>query len=148
MFGADVAVRQALGFLRGVGEHALALVAERKVDRGRNLLADRGMAFDLLSDGFDRGVRPQETVGEGFVFAQESEKQVLSLDIRRPELAGFVACEKNDASGFLRVAFKHNAPSPDLPGREEPVPLNPTEPETRRIRNLGRTVLTNSNLTS
>jgi hypothetical protein len=61
---------------------------------------------------------PQETIGQGFIFTQESEKQVLSLYIRRPELAGFVACEKDDAPGFLRVAFKHNAPSPDLPGRE------------------------------
>ena len=70
------------------------------------------MSLDLLADGFDRGMGPQETIGQGFVFAQESEKQVLRLDIRRPELAGFVACEKDDAPGFLRIAFKHNAPSP------------------------------------
>ncbi len=34
---------------------------------------------------------------------------MLGLDIRRPELAGLVACEKDDAPGFLRIAFKHNA---------------------------------------
>jgi len=49
------------------------------------------------------------TIGQGFVFAQESEKQMFGLDIRRPELASFVACEKDDAPGFLRIAFKHNA---------------------------------------
>ncbi len=112
MLGADVAVREALGFFRGIGENALAFVAQRKIDRGRNFLADGGVSFDLLANGFDRGVGPQETIGQGFVFAQESEKQMLRLDIGRPELAGFVACEKDDAPGFLRIAFKHNAPSP------------------------------------
>src|SRR5579862_2704187 len=112
MFGSNVAVRKALGFFGGIREYALAFVAQRKVDRGRNLLADRGVSLDLLANRFNRGVRPQETIGQGLVFTQESEKQMLRLDIRRPELAGFVACEKDDAPGFLRIAFKHNAPSP------------------------------------
>src|ERR1700680_2373601 len=76
------------------------------------------MSLDLLANGFDRGVGAQETIGQGLIFAQESEKQVLSLDIRRPELAGFVACEKDDAPGFLRIAFKHNALPPDFPGQK------------------------------
>jgi hypothetical protein len=71
---------------------------------------------------------PQESIGQSFIFAQESEKQVLSLYIRRPELAGFVTREKDDAPGFLRIAFKHNALPPDLPGREETMPARPTEP--------------------
>ena len=107
-----MAVREALGFLGGIGENPLAFIAEREIDRGRDLLADGGVSLDLLADGFDRGMGPQETIGQGFVFAQESEKQVLRLDIGRPELAGFIACEKDDAPGFLRIAFKHNAPSP------------------------------------
>src|SRR5450755_3962150 len=86
------------------------------------------MSLDLLADGFDRGMGPQETIGQGFIFAQESQKQVLRLDIGRPELAGLVACEKDDAPGFLRIAFKHIAlppePSrpeePDLPGQPKP----------------------------
>src|SRR5579863_7521279 len=126
MFGTDVAMRQALGFFRGVGEDALALVAQWQVDRGRDLLADRGVAFDLFADGFDRGVGAQEAIGQGLVFAQKPEKQVLSLDVRRPELAGFVAREKNDAPGFLRIAFKHNALPPDLPGRERTGLPDPT----------------------
>ena len=119
MFGADVAMRKALGFLRGIGENPLAFIAQREIDRSRNLLADGGVSLDLLANGFDRGVGAQETIGQGFIFAQESEKQVLSLDIGRPELAGFVACEKDDAPGFLRIAFKHNALPPDFPGREK-----------------------------
>ena len=77
------------------------------------------MTFDLLADRLNRGMGAQEPIGQGFVFAQESQKEVLSLDIRRPELAGFVACEKDDAPGFLRIAFKHNALPLDLPGQEE-----------------------------
>ena len=121
VFRANVPVRKPLRLFRGIGQNAFAFIAQRQVDRGRNLLPDGGMSFDLLADGFDRGVRAQETIGQGFVFAQQAEKQMLSLDIRRPELAGFVACEKDDAPGFLRVAFKHNALPPDLPGREEAI---------------------------
>src|SRR5271165_2539155 len=109
MFRADVAMRQALSFLGGISEDALALVAERKIDRGRDFFADGGVSLDLLADGLDRGVGPQETIRQGFVFAQESEKQMLSLDVRRPELAGFIACEKDYAPGFLRIAFEHSA---------------------------------------
>src|SRR5579859_5000896 len=54
---------------------------------------------------------------------------MLRFDIRRPELAGFVACKEDDAPCFLRIAFKHKCPSLDLPGREELCPPdlpNPT----------------------
>src|SRR5579864_7880394 len=118
MFCANMPVRKTFRFLGCVGENTLALVAQRKIDRGRNLLADCGMSLDLLADRFNRRVGAQETIGQGLVFTQKSEKQMLGLNIRRPELAGFVACEKDDAPGFLRIAFKHNALSPDLPGRE------------------------------
>src|ERR1039457_2893014 len=71
----------------------------------------------------------QETIGQGFIFAQESKKQVLGLDVRRPELAGFVACEKDDAPGFLRIAFKHNAFPLTFPDREKLLPARPAEPD-------------------
>ena len=62
-------------------------------------------------------------------------KQVLRLDVRRPELAGLVACEKDDAPGFLRIAFKHNALPLDLPGRGQPADLpNPPMPYSAPIR--------------
>src|ERR1044071_5822324 len=51
----------------------------------------------------------QEAIGQGLVFAQQTEQEVFGLNIRRAELAGFVACEKDDAPGFLRITFKHDA---------------------------------------
>src|SRR5690349_15445121 len=65
------------------------------------------MAFDLLSDRLDRGVRAQEPVGQRLVFAQQPEQQVLRLNVRRTELAGLVAREEDHSPGFFRVAFKH-----------------------------------------
>src|SRR5437588_12774925 len=109
MFGTNMAVGKALGFFGGVGENSLALIAEREIDRGGKFVADGGVTLDLLADRFDRGMRTQKPVREGFVFAQKSQKQVLRLNVRRPELAGFVARKKDDAPGFLRIAFKHGA---------------------------------------
>src|SRR5205807_2463664 len=65
---------------------------------------------DLLADGFHRGVRAQESVGQRFVFAQQSQQQVLGLDVRRTELAGFIARKKDYAPCLLRVALKNGSP--------------------------------------
>src|SRR5215469_15975602 len=73
------------------------------------------MTFNLLADGFYRGMRAQEPIGQGLVFAQKSKQKVLGLNIRRPELAGFIAREKDDAPCFLRITFEHIAPSPRVP---------------------------------
>src|SRR5580704_5561825 len=116
MFGAYVLVREALRFFRGIGEHALAFVAQRQVHGSGNLLTDRGVSFDLFANGFDRSVRTQKTIGQGFIFAQKSQQKVLRLNIRRPELAGFIAREKDDAPRLLRITFKHMALSPELSG--------------------------------
>src|ERR1700683_2851135 len=113
MFGPNVAVREPLRFFRGIGEHALALIAQWKIYRGRNLFSNGSVTLDLLADGLYRGVRAQESIGQGFVFAQEPQQQVLGLYIRRPELACFVARKKDDAPGFLRITFKHNALPPE-----------------------------------
>ncbi len=72
------------------------------------------MSFDLFANGFDRGVRAQESVRQGFVFAQKSQQQVLGLDIGRAELTGFVARKKDDAPRFFRITFKHKALPPWL----------------------------------
>src|SRR6266481_6328858 len=72
-------------------------------------------------------MRAQKPIRQGFVFAQKPEKQVLCLYIRRPELAGFVARKEDDAPGFLRIAFNHNALPPDVPAEEALGLLNPTE---------------------
>src|ERR1700693_1964439 len=115
MFGPNVPMRKPLGFFSGVGQNALALVAEREIHGSRDFFANRGMTLDLLADRFNGGVRAQETVRQGLIFAQESQQQMLGLYIGRPELAGFVARKKDDASGFLRITFKHNALPPDSP---------------------------------
>ena len=115
VLGADVLVVQPLGFFRAIGQHALALVAQRQVDGSGNLLADRGVAFNLLADGFDGGVRAQEPVGQRFVFAQQAEQQMFGFDIRTAELAGLVPREEDDPPRFFRITFKHWLWVPPLP---------------------------------
>src|SRR5580693_1960413 len=68
------------------------------------------MALDLFPDRFHRRMRAQETIGQGLVFAQQSEQQVFSLNIRRAELAGLVPRKEDNAPGFLCIAFEHIPP--------------------------------------
>ena len=107
MLGADVLVAQPLGFFRAIGQHALALMAQRQIDRSGNLLADGGVAFDLLADGFDGGVGAQEPVRQRFVLAQQAEQQVLGFDVGTAELAGLVSREEDHSPRLLRITFKH-----------------------------------------
>src|SRR5689334_7976004 len=60
---------------------------------------------------------------------------MLGLDVRRPELAGFVARKKDDAPCFFRIAFKHKALPPWLPQgsplmRLRPSPGKPLAPSS------------------
>ena len=50
--GFALAFGASLGLFGGVGEHALALVRERKIDRSRNLLAHDRALFNLFANGF------------------------------------------------------------------------------------------------
>ena len=50
VLGADVVVQQPIGFFGGKLQHALRFRAERDLDRGRDLLAEDGAAFDFLAD--------------------------------------------------------------------------------------------------
>ena len=108
MLGADVLVIQPLRFFGAIGQHALALVAQRQIHRGRDLLANRGVRFDLLADGLDRRVRAQEAVRQRLVLPQQTQQQVLGLDVGTAELAGLVPREKDHAPGLLGIAFKHS----------------------------------------
>ncbi len=108
VLGSDVLVVQALGFLRAIGQHALALMAERQVHGSRDLLADGGVPLDLLADRIDLRSRPQEAVCQSLVLAQQAEQQVLGLDVGAAELAGLVSREEDDPSGLFRVSFKHS----------------------------------------
>ena len=107
MLRADVLVVQTLSFFGAIGEDALALVAERKIDRSRNLLANRGVTFDLLPDGIDGRVRPQKPIRQLFVFPQEAEQQMLGLDVGAAKLARLVPGEENYAPRLFRVTLKH-----------------------------------------
>src|SRR5690242_5717618 len=129
-----------LRFFGSIGEDALAFIAERQIHGSRNLLADGGVALDLLSDRFHGGVRTQKTVGQCLVFPQQTEQQVLRFDIRRAKLAGLVTRKEDYAPRFFRVPFEHvpstwesqcglNCPSPDLP------------PSTRTLRLLQAVVI-------
>src|ERR1700677_4175737 len=91
MLGSNVLVRKALSLLGSVSQNPLALVAQREIDRGRELLPDSNASLNVLADGLERGMRTQEPEGESFVFAQKSQQQVLRLYVRRTELTGFVA---------------------------------------------------------
>ena len=74
-----------------------------------NLLADSGVPFDLLSNGFYGSMGPQEPVRQRFVLAQQAEEQVFGFDIGTAELAGFIARKKYNSPSLLRVSFEHKA---------------------------------------
>ena len=110
MFGADVLVAKTLGFFRGEGQDAFALLAERHFHRGGNTFADGDPRFNFLANRFDRAVRAQKTVRQRLILAQQAEQQVLRLDERTAVLARLVASEEYYASSLLCIAFKHGSP--------------------------------------
>jgi len=81
MFCPDVLVAQPLSLFRRIRQNPLALVRERQVHRGGDLFANGGVRFNLLADRLHRGVRAQEAVGQRLVLAQQTQQQVLGLDI-------------------------------------------------------------------
>ena len=133
---ADVLVAQALGFLRTVGQDAFAFVAEGQIHAGGNLLADGGVSFNLLSNGFYGSMGPQKTVRQRFVLAQQAEQQMFRLNVGTSELAGFIPREEDHSTRLLRITLKHKKWPPitlkDTPGRLQdanwvvlPVPGHP-----------------------
>ena len=118
MLSSNVLVREPLSFFSGIRQHALAFVRERQVNRGGNFFADGGVAFDLLADGFHRGMRAQEAVGQRLVFAQQSQQQVLGLNVRRAKLACLVPSKKYYPSRLLCIALEHCALREALQRRE------------------------------
>jgi hypothetical protein len=112
VLGPNMLMRKTFGLFGRVCQNPFTFVAEGKIDGSRHLLADGRVAFDLLADRFHRRVGAQEPVGQGLVFSQQPEQQVFGFNIRRAELAGLIPGKKDNAPGFLRVAFKHIAHSP------------------------------------
>src|SRR5580704_8553735 len=78
------------------------------------------MSLYLFPYGFNRCMRAKEAIGQRLVFAQQTQQQVLRLDVRRPELACFIPREEDDATCFFRIAFEHVPPGK--------VPARPTIP--------------------
>src|SRR5580704_4041586 len=96
-------------------------------------------------------MRAKEAIGQRFILAQQPKQQVLRLDVRRTELAGFVPREENDATCFFRVAFEHIPPGKVLtPSRSLPCwpsieinqslrpvsPLPRTEDPNQKVENI------------
>ncbi len=73
VLSADVLLAQPLGLFGTIGQHALALMAQRQIDRSRHFFAERSVAFDLFPNGVDRRVRTQEPVRQRFVFPQQAQ---------------------------------------------------------------------------
>src|SRR5438874_1110198 len=118
MLSSNVLVRKPLRFFSGIRENALAFIREWQVNRSRNLFADRGVTFNLLADGFHRGMRAQEAVGQRLIFAQQSQQQVLGLNVRRAKLACLVPSKKYYPSRLLCIALEHCALREALQRRE------------------------------
>jgi hypothetical protein len=109
MLRSDVLVVEPFGFLRAIGKHPLAFVAEGKIDGSRHLFPHGGLRFDLLANRFHGRAGAQEPIGENFVFPQEPQQQMLRLDTGAAELAGLVTGEEDHSPGFLGITFKHNS---------------------------------------
>ena len=107
VFGADVLVREPLRLFGSVGQHTLALVAQRQVNRGGHLFADCRVGLDLLADRVHRGVRAEEPVGQCLVLADQAQQQVLGLDVRAAKLARLVAGKEDDPPCLFGVTLEH-----------------------------------------
>ena len=77
----------------------------------------------------------QETISKILVFANQTQQQVLGLDRRATELAGFVASEEDDPPGSLCVSFEHKFLILSMPGIAADLILNePPKSNKRQTR--------------
>ena len=108
VLGPDVVVQQAVGFLGGVLQDALGFGAEGDFDRGRDLLAKHGPAFDFLANAFEGEVRAgEDAAGQTLALANQSEEQVLGLNRDAAELTRLVPREEKNPPRSFRIAFEH-----------------------------------------
>jgi hypothetical protein len=71
-------------------------------------LAEDRPALDFLPDVFEGQVGASEdTAGQPFALANQTEQQMLGLDRDGPELAGLVSGEEQNATRSFSVAFEH-----------------------------------------
>ena len=108
MLRPDVVVQQTVGFLGGVIQYALGLGAEGNLDRGRDLLAKHGPAFDFLANAFEREMRAgKDAAGQALAFADQSKEEVLGFNRNAAELTRLVPGEEENPPRSFRVAFEH-----------------------------------------
>src|SRR6185436_14006058 len=111
MLGADVVVKQTVGFLCSKLQHPLGFRAEWNLDGRRDLLAEHCAAFDFLANILERQVRAGENPAcEAFAFAYQAKEQVLGFDRNASELTRLIACKKENSSCSFRVPFEHLVP--------------------------------------
>ena len=128
MLGPDVLMTEALSFLCAIRQHTFALVAQRKVNGGRDFLAYRGVRFNLLSNRLDRGMGSKKAIRKRLVLTKKAQQQVFGFNVRTAELASLVPCKEDNAAGFLGISFKHRCHRQDglrllqlrLPASHEP----------------------------
>lgn len=113
MFGPDVVVQQRVRFFGGVLHDALRQCGERNLDARRERVPGGQPRLNLVPQARELQVRQcQQLAGEPSTLAHEAEQQVLRGDLRRAELAGFVASEeKRPACGF-GIAFEQGSITP------------------------------------
>ena len=134
MLGADMLVGQPIGFLRGMVQDPLDLVAERELHGGGDLVAHNRAPFDLLADALDRIDRfRKKPIGEVLVLTNQAEQEMLGFDKRAAKLAGLVTGEKNHPLGFLRVFLKHKIAQP-VPHQLKSSPALHLHPNSSRCR--------------
>ena len=109
MLRPNVLVTEAIGFFCRVGQDALAGGGQREIDRNRVRRTFAEALLDAIakhsnSDG------PLKILGEDCcAFSQQAEEEVLGFDLRRSELARFIAGLEDDASRWFGVALKHGS---------------------------------------
>src|SRR6266496_2160082 len=102
---------QPFRFFGGVGQHPFALVAEWNI---HGLWYGRSSLTFSVNPGADRSSHrfaktnfaQANAVYQLAALAQESQKEVLCLDIGRSQVGSFVASVEDQTAGFLCIAVK------------------------------------------
>src|SRR5712691_4598900 len=118
MFSTDVFMVEPLGLLGAIGEHPLALMAQREVDGSRHLFPQGGVGFDLVSERFHRRAGAEKAVGQRFILPQQPQQQMFGFNAWTAELAGLVTGEEDHPPRFFGITFKHDS-CPRLKNRQQ-----------------------------
>ena len=106
--------------LLGPGLQALGLDKDDLVQAYLRLRHDRWMDWftGRLQQRAEQELEKRRRVNE---LLKQAQQQVLGLDVRRAELAGFVAGEEEHPAGTFGITLKHDRPIIEEPGRPPPV---------------------------